>query len=65
MQVAFLSVPLDHGDRDIAAEHLAICTAAISRDKALATRLIKEHVQRTADIIQDGFASSSPSFAAG
>ena len=60
-----LSIPLDHGDRDIAAEHLAICNAAINRNKDQVSRLIKEHIQKTADIIQQAFASTSPTSAAG
>lgn len=49
-----LSVPLDEGHRDIAAEHRAICDAVIGREKELATRLIQEHIEATTDIILRG-----------
>ncbi len=55
-----LSVPLDEGNRDIAAEHRAICEAAISRDKDLATRLIRDHIEATTEIILRGLHSRWP-----
>lgn len=55
-----LSVPLDEAGRDVAAEHKAICDAAIGRDKETAARLIKEHIERTTDIILRGVQSNLP-----
>jgi DNA-binding GntR family transcriptional regulator len=55
-----LSLPLDQGQRAIAAEHKAICDAVIGRNKALATQIIKEHIFRTAEIIRNGFDKIVP-----
>ena len=55
-----LSLPLDPAKRDVGAEHRAICDAVIGRDKDLATRLMKEHIFRTAEIIRNGFEKILP-----
>lgn len=46
-----LSVPLRTSERDVGAEHKALCDAALARDVELACRLISEHLMRTADIL--------------
>lgn len=46
-----LSVPLRTGGRDVAAEHKALCDAALSRDADCACVLMGAHLQRTADIL--------------
>ena len=53
-----MSVPLDPGNRDVAAEHLAICEAALARDKKLAVRLLREHIEKTARIIVGAFGAA-------
>lgn len=59
-----MSVPLDPGDRDVAAEHRAICEAALARDKALAVELLRAHIERTTRIILDAIADAPPGFIA-
>ncbi|KWX26240.1 GntR family transcriptional regulator [Mycolicibacterium wolinskyi] len=43
------SAPLHDRERDIAGEHRAIADAVVARDADLATRLLREHIQRTTD----------------
>lgn len=49
-----LSVPLDNNGRDVAKEHKAICEAAINRDAEKVDRMIREHIERTTEIIERG-----------
>lgn len=46
-------VTLDSGRRDFVGEHRAIVTAALDRDAAEASRLLKEHLRHTAQLILD------------
>jgi DNA-binding GntR family transcriptional regulator len=50
----FLSIPFDHGKRNVAAEHQAICDAALKRDREAVTQLITKHIERTTQIILNG-----------
>jgi len=47
-------------DRDLAAEHRAIMTAAINADADAAAKALSEHIVRTSDAIK-AFAASAPS----
>jgi len=57
-----MSVPLDEHDRDIPAEHKAICDAALSGNADEAERLVREHIERTTTILTEGLARLGPSF---
>ena len=45
------SMPLEHGERDVAAEHAAILAAALSRDTASAAGLLTGHIRHTTRIL--------------
>ncbi len=45
--------------RDVAAEHRAICEAALERDPEAAATALREHYQRTADILEESLAQVS------
>ena len=53
----FLSFPVDYGKRDVAAEHQAICDAALRRDPEGVAQLIAMHIERTAQTILTAMAS--------
>jgi GntR family transcriptional regulator, carbon starvation induced regulator len=46
-----LSGPFAEVDRDIQAEHAAICEAALARDPDSAVNLMRDHLQTTTDIL--------------
>lgn len=46
--------------RDVAGEHAAIVERAMARDADGATTRLREHLQRTADILERSLASSAP-----
>lgn len=54
-----LSVPLDETHRDVAAEHKAICDAALNRDPERAARLIRDHIEATTKIILRGLSTQN------
>ncbi|WP_246243359.1 GntR family transcriptional regulator [Amycolatopsis pithecellobii] len=51
-------VTLDRDRRDFAAEHVAIKDAALARDAALASGLLRAHLRKTADILLDHLKST-------
>jgi len=53
-----LSVPLDQRDRDVNAEHKTIADAALARDKEAARAAMREHLERTTQIVIDAEVSS-------
>lgn len=52
-----MSVPYAKTERDVDAEHKEIMDAALARDTTAASKLLAEHLQRTADIL---LASDTP-----
>ncbi len=46
-----LSVPEDNSHRDVPAEHRAILNAALAHDADTAATLLRNHIQRTTDIL--------------
>ena len=46
-----LATPLGRGIRDTGKEHKAICDAAVSRNAALCIRLMKEHLEKTTEVL--------------
>jgi DNA-binding GntR family transcriptional regulator len=46
-----LSAPADHQQRDTVGEHAAIADAVLARDSAKAVSLMKDHLERTTDVL--------------
>lgn len=53
-----LSVPFEMGVRDVQQEHQAILTAALARDADMAVALLREHLEKTTQILLRVFAKN-------